>query len=304
MTLPLKGMLLKLLAVFCFTGLSGLVRHIGTAVPAGEVVCFRAFFTIVPLLAWLAYEGELKTALRTQHPLGHFFRGLTGICAMFFMFTGLALLPLAEATAISFAMPLISVAFAALFLKEKVRLFRWSAVAVGLAGVLIILWPRFGGGDLTSTAAIGALASLIGAVLSAGAVVQIRRLTYTETTGAIVFYFALYSTLMALATAPFGWVVPDIETTAALIATGLLGGVAQILMTQSYRYADASLLAPFDYTAIIWATALGWVAFREVPGPMVLVGAAIVVGAGLAVIWRERRLGLKRSRERQAATPE
>ena len=117
-----------------------------------------------------------------------------------------------------------------------------------------------------------------------------------------MFYFALYSTLMALATAPFGWVVPDIETTAALIATGLLGGVAQILMTQSYRYADASLLAPFDYTAIIWATALGWVAFSEVPGPMVLVGAAIVVGAGLVVIWRERRLGLKRSREREAAT--
>ena len=275
--------------------MSALIRHIGTAVPAGEVVCFRAFFNLVPLLAWLAYEGHLVSAVKTRHPLGHFLRSFTGILAMFFMFTGLALLPLAESTAISFAMPLIAVAFAALFLKEQVRAFRWIAVVVGLAGVLIILWPRFGGGDLTSTAAVGALASLIGAVLSAAAIVQIRRLTHTETTGAIVFYFSVYSTLMSFATLPFGWVVPEATTALLLIAIGVLGGVAQMLMTQSYRYADASMLAPFDYTAIIWALALGFLAFHEVPGPLVLAGSAVVISAGLAVIWRERRLGLARS---------
>jgi drug/metabolite transporter (DMT)-like permease len=303
MTLPLKGVLFKLIAVLCFSVMSALIRHIGTAVPAGEVVCFRAFFNLVPLLAWLAYEGQLASAVRTRHPLGHFLRSFTGILAMFFMFTGLALLPLAEATAISFAMPLIAVAFAAIFLKEEVRAFRWSAVAVGLAGVLLILWPRFGD-DLTSTAALGALASLIGAVLSAAAIVQIRRLTQTETTGAIVFYFSIYSTLMSFATAPFGWVVPEAPTVALLIAIGILGGVAQMLMTQSYRYADASMLAPFDYTAIIWALALGFAAFGEVPGPMVLLGSAVVIGAGLAVIWRERRLGLARRQEREAAPVE
>ncbi|ALK08727.1 DMT family transporter [Blastochloris viridis] len=303
MSLLFKGVLFKLLAVLCFSAMSALIRHIGTAVPAGEVVCFRAFFNLVPLLLWLGYERQLASAVRTANPLGHFFRSFTGILAMFFMFTGLALLPLAEATAIGFAMPLIAVAFAALFLKEQVRAFRWSAVVVGMVGVVIILWPRFGE-DLTSTAAIGAAASLIGAVLSAAAIVQIRRLTQTETTGAIVFYFSVYSTVLALATAPFGWVMPDGATTLLLIAIGVLGGVAQILMTQSYRYADASLLAPFDYTAIVWALALGLVAFHEVPGPMVLVGSLVVVGAGLAVIWRERRLGLRRTREREATPAE
>ena len=181
------------------------------------------------------------------------------------------------------------------------RIYRWSAVGVGFLGVLVMLWPHF---DLThlmvagSTAtAIGATCAIASAFTGAGSVIQTRRLTDTESTSSIVFYFSLICALAGLATLPFGWVTPTGSQLAALIALGVLGGVAHILLTESYRHAPASVIAPFDYTTMLWAFVLGYALFGEVPTKYVFIGAIIVAGAGLFVIWRERQLGLRRIRE-------
>lgn len=301
----LKGILFKVLSTFCFTIMSMLIRHVGSEVPLGEMVFSRSFFSLVPLAIWLASIGQLATAPRTTNPWRHVFRGLTGVGSMFFIFVGLTLLPLAEATAIGFVSPLLSVVFAAIFLRETVRGYRWTAVAIGLVGVTVMLWPRLGAADGgLDEQALGALATFAGAAFAGAAMVQIRRLTQTETTGAIVLYFLLVASFAGLTTLPFGWVVPSPLLAAELVLIGVVGGVAQILMTQSYRYADASLLAPFDYVSMIWAILFGWLAFREMPSMVVMVGAAVVIASGLLVIWREHQLGLDRRRELESAPPE
>jgi drug/metabolite transporter (DMT)-like permease len=128
-------------------------------------------------------------------------------------------------------------------------------------------------------------------------VVQTRRLTATETTSSIVFYFSLSCALAGLATWPFGWIAPNGWQLAALLGSGLVGGIGHILMTESFRYAPASMIAPFDYSTMVWAFVLGYFMFGEVPTVYVYAGALIVAGSGLFVIWRERQLGLRRERE-------
>ena len=297
----LQGILLKLASALTFAVMQALVRSLGQEIPVGEVVFFRSLLAVVPVVAIYALRGELADAIHTKRLLGHVGRGLVGLAGMFFSFAALARLALAEATAISFASPLVTVALAALMLRERVRIYRWSAVAIGFLGVLVMLAPHldaahFGGGGL-STPTLGAAFALAAACCNAGAVIQTRRLTDTETTSSIVLYFSLVCTVGGLVTLPFGWAAPTRWELAALIGTGLLGGAGHLLLTESYRYAPASAVAPFDYTAILFAVVLGYVMFGEVPTGLVIVGAIIVVAAGLFVLWRERMLGLKRARE-------
>jgi drug/metabolite transporter (DMT)-like permease len=237
--------------------------------------------------------------------MGHVWRGLAGTCAMGLGFAGLGYLPLPEVTAIGYAAPLLTVIFAAMFLGEEVRLFRMGAVALGLTGVLIVLAPRLtvAGEGASHAEAFGAMLVLGGAVFAALAQVFVRKLVAGERTATIVFYFSLTSTLLSFVTLPFGWVVPTPAETATLVAAGLLGGVGQILLTSSYRFADASVVAPFDYASMLFALAFGWFFFDELPTLTMLAGAALVVLAGLLIIWRERRLGLERARQRKAMTP-
>lgn len=295
-----KAILLKLMSALLFALMSALVRSLGETIPVGQVVFFRSAWAILPVVVIYAWRRELMAAVRTGRPLGHLGRGLISMTGMFLNFAALARLPLVDATAIGFAAPLITVALAALFLGERVRVYRWSAVAVGFAGVIVMLWPYLDLARLVSGSAVttvGAFLALAGAFTNAGSVIQTRRLTDTETTSSIVLYFSLFCALAGAATLPFAWVTPTGAQLAALIATGLLGGIAHLLLTESYRFAPASVVAPFDYTAMLWAFVLGYAMFGEVPTLYVYVGSAIVAGAGLFVIWRERQLGLKRARE-------
>jgi len=264
-------------------------------------VFFRSAFAVVPVVVIYALRSELAAAVHTKRPLGHVGRGLVGLAGMFFNFAALARLPLAEVTAISFASPLVTVALAALLLKERVRIYRWSAVGIGFLGVIVMLAPHFDtarlAGGHTPAQTLGAVLAFAAACFNAGAVIQTRRLTDTETTSSIVLYFSLVCAVGGLLTLPFGWVVPSSRELAALIATGLLGGTAHLILTESYRYAPASVIAPFDYSAILFAFLLGYWMFGEVPTSLVVAGAAIVVAAGLFVLWRERQLGLKRARD-------
>lgn len=304
---PMQGILLKCASVAVFTVMAALVKATseGAAVPPGQQVFFRSLFAIPVILAWLALRGELSVGLRTIRPMGHFYRGIIGTAAMALNFWALALLPFPEVTAIGYAAPLLVVVFAAMFLGEEVRLFRLSMVGMGLTGVLVVLSPQLrldGPADPLHT--LGAVVALGGAVGAALAQIFVRRLVRDERTSAIVFWFSVTSTLLGLLTLPFGWVMPDARTAMLLAGSGLLGGLAQILLTSAYRHADASLVAPFEYVSMLLAIGIGWHVFGEAPSAVVLAGAALVIAAGIAIIWRERRLGLERSRQRKAMTPQ
>ncbi len=303
---PFRGIAMKLGSVAVFMAMAGLIKIVAGHVPPGEVVFFRSAFAVPVIVVWLMATRALGPGLRTQNFAGHFWRGLTGTTAMIFAFWGYALLPLPEVTAIGYAAPLLTVLFAAMFLGEEVRAFRILAVGLGLLGVMIILSPRltaFQAEGLGAREALGALTVLTGAVFAALAQVLIRKLVAEETTTAIVFYFSVNSALLSLVTLPFGWVWPDGPTALILVACGLLGGVGQVLLTSAYRHADASVVAPFDYASMLLALAIGYFGFDEVPTRTMLVGAGLVIAAGIVIIWRERRLGLERARQRQSMTP-
>ena len=304
---PLRGIALKLGSVLVFIVMSSMIKTTAAHVPAGQAVFFRSAFAIPVIVVWLFLRRELATGFKAKNPIGHVWRGLMGTLAMGLGFAGLGYLPLPEVTAIGYAAPLLVVIFAAMFLGEEVRLFRLGSVALGLTGVLIVLSPRLT--VLTGEAAghreaFGAMLVLGGAVFAALAQVFVRKLVINENTSAIVFWFSLTATVLSLTTIPFGWVVPSLPEAATLIGAGLLGGVGQILLTSSYREADASLVAPFDYASMIFALLIGYFVFAEVPTWTMLGGAALVIFAGILIIWRERRLGLERSRGRKAMTPQ
>ncbi len=294
----IRAILYKIASAFLFAVMVVLVRYLGERYPVGQVVFFRSTFPIVPVVIIYAWRGELMAAIRMGRPLNHAGRGVTAVCAMFANFSALARLPVVDATAISFVSPLFTVAMSALILKERVRIYRWSAVIVGFCGVLVMLAPHLDVGSSTSTeaGAIGAMLGLVGAFFAAGSTIQTRAMTKTETTSSIVLYFSLICAVAGLATWPFGWIAPTWGEFAALSVIGICGGLAHILLTESYRLAPASLIAPFDYTSMLWALILGFLVFREVPSVLVFVGAGIIAAAGLFVIWRERQLGLQRAR--------
>lgn len=298
---PLRGILLKVISVCVFVAMSSLIKATSDAVPPGQAVFFRSLFAIPVIGIWLAMRGELHTGLRTKNPMGHVWRGLVGTTSMGLGFAGLGLLPLPEVTAIGYAAPILVVIFAAMFLGEDVRLFRLMMVAFGLVGVLVVLSPRLQIDPTTadSRETLGALVVLLSAVFSALASVFVRRLVQTETTSAIVFYFSITATLLSLLTLPWGWAMPSPQVAALLILAGLLGGVGQILMTTAYRHADASLIAPFEYTSMLLAIIVGYTVFGEVPVATTLAGGAMIVIAGILIILRERQLGLERARQRK-----
>ena len=297
-----KGIGFKLISALLFAAMSALVRQLGDVAPVGQMVFFRSAFAILPVVVIYALRGELMSAVRTGRPFGQLGRGLLSVGGMFTNFSALTRLPLADATAISFASPLITVALAAIILKERVRIYRWSAVLVGFAGVIVMLIPHFDVGHYAvagaaTVAAVGSVLALISAFCNAGTVIQTRRLTQSETTSSIVFYFSLVCAIAGALTLPFAWHSPSGAELTKLIALGILGGIAHIFLTESYRHAAASVVAPFDYSSMLWALLLGYWLFGELPDVLVYLGGAIVAGAGLFVIWRERALGLQRPRE-------
>lgn len=300
---PMRGIALKLASVFLFVIMSSLVKAASQHVPAGQAVFFRSALAMPVIVAWLALRGDLATGLRAKRPLMHAWRGLVGTTAMICNFAALALLPLPEMTVLGYASPLLTVILAAVMLGERLRLFRMSAVALGLLGVGIVLWPRLTLGALSHEALVGVGLVLTAALMSALAQIQIRRMVSTEETSAIVFYFSLTATLFSLLTIPFGWTWPGWTVIAMLVGAGLLGGVAQILLTSSYKYAGAAVIAPFEYSSILFAILFGYVFFAEAPTLPVLLGAAIVMLAGFIIIWRERQLGMRRGKARSGNTP-
>lgn len=304
---PMLGIMLKLGSVVVFVAMQVLIKLTEGRVPPGEVVFFRSFFAFPVILLWLAWTRELRVGWKTARPMSHVWRGVIGTSAMGLGFAGLPLLPLPEVTAISYAAPLLTVIFAAMFLGEEVRLFRLAAVALGMTGVIIVLAPQLTAvseGHLGATQALGATFVLMSAVFAALAQIFLRKMVATERAVTVVLYFTLSSTLFSFLTVPFGWVLPRGADALLLVLAGLLGGVGQGLLTSAYRFAHASAVAPFDYASMLFAIVIGFALFAEVPTGWTLSGAALIVVGGILIIWRERQLGLNRDKPRKASTPQ
>lgn len=300
------GIGMKVGSVCAFMAMATCIKLAGQ-LPPGQIVFFRSFFAILPIVAWLAWTHRLSGVWRTERPLGHVARGLVGVTAMGLGFYGLTRLPLPDSTAIGYARPLMTVIFGAIFLGEVVRIYRWGAVLVGLVGVLIISWPNlqaFRDGDLNNAEALGAAAVFASACIAAFAFVLVRKLIVTEKTPTIVLYFSVTASTLAVATIPFGWSPLNVAQIVSLIAAGCCGGLGQILLTEGYRHADTSTIAPFEYTSVILSIIIGIVVFAEFPTGWTIAGSAIVIASGIFIIYREHRLGLQRGKARPIISPQ
>lgn len=285
-----RGIALKLGASLAFSLMYAVIKVAGEF-PVGEVIFFRSAFALIPLFALSYWTVGPANVVRTTRPWFHLLRSMAGTSSMFLNFAALQRLPLADITGFSFVAPIFAVILAAIFLNERVGMFRWAAVLVGFAGVLLMIEPHGGIPHLiVSGFSSGAGLALMGAMLSSMVVIFIRQMSTTERSETIVFYFMSTCAVMAGATMLWWWTTPSPAALAWLVLCGLLGGVGQICMTYSYRYAEPSLLAPFDYVAMVWAVALGYFLLGEVPKPLMMAGAGVVVAAGLFIVWRERRL--------------
>lgn len=299
------GVSLKILSALCATLMLACVKGLQGAIPTGEVIFFRSFVALFPLLIWLKIQGNMLESIKTRNLFGHLIRGFSGTGGMYFNYMALIYISLADATAISYAAPLFTVIMAAILLKENVRFSRWLAVVVGFSGIMIMLSANltasgsfFAAEGAKTGAGLGALFALVAALCSATSNVQIRFLNGIEKPGAIVFYFSLMTMLIGLFTALFGWRMPSPMQLLLLTGCGFFGGMAQILVTLSLRYTDASLLAPFDYTTLVWSMVIGYLFLHSFPGPSTLMGASIVALAGIFAIWsdqRQRRAQILRS---------
>lgn len=304
---PPTAISLKVASIAVFVGMQAFIKLAGL-VPAGQIVFFRSFFAMVPILILLAWTGEIRTAFQTQRPGRHIVRGVVGVSSMALGFFALTRLPLPEAIVLNYAQPLLVVVISALVLGETVRIFRWTAVAVGFVGVLIITWPKltlFGSAEgMGSDEALGVVAALAAAAISAVAILQVRSLVATDRSSTIVIWFSLTSSVAGLLSMPFGWAPLSGWQVFVLVMAGICGGIAQIMMTEAYRYASVATVAPFEYSSILFGLVVGYLLFADVPTVHTLVGGAIVVASGLFIIWREQRLGLERAKTPKVAPPQ
>lgn len=266
-----------------FSVMGAIVRHLSQSIPPIEIVFFRNLFGLLFLAPWLIRGGLV--ALRTHRPWLHVLRAALGLTAMIFLFTALSLLPLAEATALTFAAPLFATAGAALLLGEVVRSRRWTATVIGFAGMLIILRP----GSAVFTPA--ALTGVAAALFMAAAMLSIKALSRTERSETIVFWFGLIATVLSLFPAIVVWQAPALVLWPWLLALGLFATFGQIGLTRAFASSDASYVAPFDFARLIFVSIVGFIWFDERTDGWTWIGAAVVVAATAYIAHRERKAG-------------
>ncbi len=284
-----RGIALHIGAVAGFAVMASLIKLLGSDYPTTQVVFFRSFPALLPIWLYMRPRGGWH-ALRSCRPGVQAIRTGFGLVAMLLGFYCLARMPFADFVAISFAAPLFATILSVPILGERVGIRRATAVAVGFLGVLVTLQPAGGGLDGTALIALGAT------LFYAVAILAMRVLGATDSSGTTAFYFTCGGVLVGGIAVLGDWVMPRGADLAILIALGLVGGIAQILMTEAYRHAPPAVLAPFDYTALIWAIAFGAILFGDMPEPHVWLGTTIIAGSGLYIWYREQVLGTPRGR--------
>jgi len=281
---PLAGIAFNLTAAFLFSVENLLMKLLGADYPLMQIVLVRSLAALVPILFMLHRDGALNLAgVSTRRPWANALRLVLGMGSMLLYYTGLMRLPLADAVAISFSAPLFMTLLSLPILGEKVGILRWAAVVMGFAGVVVMVRP--GAGMVESGAFILVLAS----VLYASSMTATRLLGATESGPKIALYsnvvFALAGTLCMTTR----WETPPMADLGLMMLVGLIAGLAQLALIHAYRVAPIAVVSPFDYTMLIWATILGFLFYDELPGVTVALGALIVVGSGLTILFHERR---------------
>ncbi len=291
-----RGALLMLAATALFTIMSVLIKGVSDHIHFIETMFFRSAFAL-PITLGLAARRHDWSMLRTKRLPGHVIRAFTGTMAQGCSFFALTVLPLADQTALSYSTPLFVTMLSIPFLGEKVGIHRWSAVLLGFVGILVIALGKgaFQGAGPDSIATIGMIAAVTQGAWSAITTLLVRSLSATESSATIVLWQSLLMTLFTLVALPFIWTTPSLWELFLLILIGLIGGVAQILLTEAYASAQVSALGPYSYTSILWSVALGWLIFADQPTWSTLAGAALIVISGLYILHRE----LKRASDRR-----
>ncbi len=285
-----RAILFILGAAVLFALAASCVKALDGAVPLAQLVLFRSLFALPVLLPLLSQAGGWP-ALRTQYPMGHVWRTIFGLIGMGGAFYGYATMPLATVTALGFTMPLFLTLLAVPLLGERVGWRRGSAVVAGFLGVLLMVRPTGAGAAELVPSLIVLVASLAWAL----SMITIRRMGEAGESGvSIVLWFAIGSSILAfLASLPV-WVWPSAWQWLLLLGIGIISALAQLLMTEAYRSGEPTLVAPFEYSGIIWTTLLGAVIWAEAPDGWDGLGIAVLVASGLYIWWREVQLGLKR----------
>lgn len=281
---PLLGIMLRLAAMAVLGVMFALVKLAAAHnVHVVESLFWRQLAGLPAVIIWLWSVGKLHE-VRTANPVAHGLRSVLGLCAMALNFTAMTMLPMAEATTISFASPIFATMLAALLLAEPTGKYRWGAVALGFVGVLLAMRPD------TASPGIGPWIALAGALLTAGVLIQLRRMSKSESAGAIVFWFSL-STLVPLGVG-MAFVGKNHDATGWAIVAGLAvcGAVGQLLLTSAMRHASVATVATMDYSGLIWSVLFGYWIFDTLPGPGTWIGASVIIVAGLIIIWREQQL--------------
>lgn len=290
----LQGILLRSVAIFFFALMSAAMKWASEGgASLIELVFFRSAVGLPVTLAWLAM-GPGIGAVRTKRPGAHVLRSIIGLISLTTLYQGLMLLPIADAVTIGFSSPAFATLLSVLILHEKVGPHRWAAVGIGFLGVFIVAQPS--GTDLP---VLGIACALAAAAASAAATVMIREMSGFETHGSIVFWFFLSSTVISSIGMVFHTAPHPPMTWALLVFGGVTGAAAQLLMTRALQVAPVSVIAPFDYSQIIWAALLGWLIWSTLPGLNTALGAALIIVSGLYTAWREHRL----HKNMVAATP-
>jgi drug/metabolite transporter (DMT)-like permease len=280
---PAAGIGLFLLAVFLLAMMDVGIKWLSADYPTMQIVFFRSLFGLVPLLLPILLTGRWGD-LRTRRPLAHLARGLVAVTAAGSFFFALGELPLATVYTIGYSAPLFMTALSVPLLAESVGLRRWAAVLVGFGGVLLAVRPGFGSDFLS----LGAAAALVGAFGYALALVSVRLLSRTETNAAIAVYGTLVMAAVSGLWTAGRFVMPGPADFALLVGLGLLGGGAALAMVEAFRRSPAAVLAPFEYSTIVWGVAFGYLIWDEVPDAWVATGATVVIASGLYVAQRER----------------
>ncbi len=289
-----RGIALRLCAAGSFSVMAALLKlSAEDQVSAPEMVFYRAFFGLPVVVAWvLMTQGGLRGAIRAlkpNNPWAHVLRSVIGVSSIFCVFQALSLLPLADATTLSFTAPIFATILSFVLLKEQVGIRRWSAVAIGFLGVLIVTRPldSLSGAAEHALPIAGIAVGLLAAVLTAGVTITLRQLGRTEHVAAIVFWFFVACSTVGALTLPIFGRMHEPQTFALLVGAGVAGGLGQLFMTSSLQNAPVSVVAPFDYLQIVGAVIFGWWLLHTPPTVSTLTGAALIATGGLYTAWRE-----------------
>ena len=276
---PGLGIGLRILSGLLMTGMFVSVKAVSEDVPLGEIVFFRSFFALIPLVIFLWFRREFPYGLATKRPFAHLLRSTFGAIALFTSFAAIARLNVAEAILVAQLSPVLTAIAAVILLSERLTIWRITGLTLGLVGVIILVWPELRHDITDHTRLYGFVIGILSAILSALALIMVRSLNRTESPGAIALYFVVASMIGALFTVPWGWIAPEGTTLALLIASGLFGGFGHIAMTLAFRYTEASRLAPFEYVALLWPILADLFVFRQPLGPTFLLAATFVLAS-------------------------